>query len=1430
MEEDSLNNHKINRLKKLWQNKRKVLIIIVSNKVVWTIALFVVLYFCLNLIFGNLLKRAIEKSSDYTYEFNYDKFHYNFFTNKVIFKEVSLQSKQATDTVKLFKSVDISSIYLKGFSLCDFFIDKEIFFKELTINGVTVFLNTTKLFQQRQIEQDTMFQESLPDSSQKGKIPFFAKKFFQEHAKKFGVEKFDFQNGNFYLNNADDSLQNIEINNFNLLVKGILITDSILEKIDSVFFFEDFEFSFGKNQWRPQNSNSDINIGFDTLYYSSKNKTTVAENLNFQSMKESETIDVKASYFSVQNIDFEQILNSGKISPDTLTLSNTNLKLNIVEKSNKKESDSSGFEKFLQHSLPISFQHIALIDNHVDLNYHAFNQPNIHINTCINLYLDDFELNKTTFKDKINQLLCDHYYVHLSDAQIHQEGIFETTLTNLTWGTKDNSLLINNVEYCNLKDKGLKSLQFEIFQLKELNISKMLKTKDFEARLLYVKKGNVVLENEKKHVQKHENQSLSFDIPQNKYLKSLYIESVDINDVNFESSNYNKKIASIRDIDLNINRLKVHPNKRYFLFDFKFCKNISGGTGGTNINLNDNIHVLSWNSLSTDFDKKIQFKDFSINTNSDPQKLLKELVILPPTLIQAQSEIVEITKFNFGWFFKYGMLDIESIYSQNSNIQIYKTEFASVKKKSLPFSAVNIESIIFEDGKFSLTDSNFFLSFNDYMFNIDILNIPAFNGENTNYKFSNLIFEYQQQNLKMSNISLFTNDVKLNHQKNIFEIDHLLFDSEQDEKPLQNLHVDLNQLTINYFDFLSLIYDKVFYANDLTIASSKISCVLNSSYKLPKNTEKAVWLQQLLIRNVIFPDIQLDFSIIDKKQSHHHLTFNRSDLEMKQMNWSPDMNGFPHKGKMKMNLRNLIADIDNQEKRTTIDSLTFSLSPDLTNVYGIYFNNKKDEEVLSSFNCQKIMIIAPDMDEIVTNNHFKSDKLLINNGEITLDITHIKQQKAKENPLLKDTTSANKKIRNLINDLFNQVVLNDIRLKLVQEGQMQTVSLKNGILDEKNGSTLTIDALNFKVNNKLADAGFKKILINTKNKRIFVDSCYLTPVLSKEEWANYFDYQKDWTKISAKSVILEGINIEEFLGKTHYVPLVRINQLKLEDYRDKRKPFPENHFPPMPQKMLNNIPRPFLIDSIIVTSSDFLYEEQVEYALHPGKVFFTDARIQVGHITNSPDYVKDFMKVNCSMNLMDSAKLTAQLSFSLNDSTNYFTASAQLEPFNMQLLNPTLENLAFLSIKDGICNGLEMNFHGTNIYSLGSMQFMYQDFKIGLIDKKKLKSDAGSNFLSFLANTFVVRRSNPTTIFPRNGIIYFERDPHKSIFNYLFKSSLMGVKHTIGLRESKATKDKHSKNYINYEQERKDIIKNYKIQKKEERKAIKNSHKEKKGK
>ncbi|MDZ7691302.1 MAG: hypothetical protein U5K69_09260 [Balneolaceae bacterium] len=116
----------------------------------------------------------------------------------------------------------------------------------------------------------------------------------------------------------------------------------------------------------------------------------------------------------------------------------------------------------------------------------------------------------------------------------------------------------------------------------------------------------------------------------------------------------------------------------------------------------------------------------------------------------------------------------------------------------------------------------------------------------------------------------------------------------------------------------------------------------------------------------------------------------------------------------------------------------------------------------------------------------------------------------------------------------------------------------------------------------------------------------------------------------------------------------------------------------------------------------------------------------------------------------------------------------------MQALNPAVEPMGFVRLSSGTINAMEFDMELDQAKASGKILLNYSDLKVELLEREQVKENEEKQLLSFLANTVKIKRNNSEKPL-REGEITFERDPHKSIFNYWWKSLLSGLKGSIGM-------------------------------------------------
>lgn len=327
--------------------------------------------------------------------------------------------------------------------------------------------------------------------------------------------------------------------------------------------------------------------------------------------------------------------------------------------------------------------------------------------------------------------------------------------------------------------------------------------------------------------------------------------------------------------------------------------------------------------------------------------------------------------------------------------------------------------------------------------------------------------------------------------------------------------------------------------------------------------------------------------------------------------------------------------------------------------------------------------------------------------------------------------------------------------------------------------------------------GASHINFSSKNAALNVDSGYYTPNFIDTVFAAKVGFQTDRLDLNFNRLSFSNIRLLDFItDNTLWIDKVELDGLLGSDYRNKRFPLPENHFPLLPASALQALDFDLKIDTVYVRNSHFTYREYQPPALENGIIWFSDIKLDGRNITNNPELFDcdSLMRFNANAQMMDKGDLTLNLAFDIKNKNNYFMASGVLNSMDLTLLNPMLENVAFVTVTKGKNDMLTFNFSSDTTLATGEMQFEYSKLHIRLISKKDLTSRGfGESLASFIANTFVVRRNNPKFPFGmRQGDIYFRRDTTKSFFNYLTKSTLSGVKKTIrgGNEERKEERQK----------------------------------------
>jgi len=339
--------------------------------------------------------------------------------------------------------------------------------------------------------------------------------------------------------------------------------------------------------------------------------------------------------------------------------------------------------------------------------------------------------------------------------------------------------------------------------------------------------------------------------------------------------------------------------------------------------------------------------------------------------------------------------------------------------------------------------------------------------------------------------------------------------------------------------------------------------------------------------------------------------------------------------------------------------------------------------------------------------------------------------------------------------------------------------------------SVNLGAYELTLPNGMNKVSFGEIGLSTRRQEVYLKEFHLEPLYSKHDYTRKLGYQTDWMDIRIGQLKFERMDLRSLLfeGKLH-AGLLRIDSLLLDDYRDKCIAPRPGFKPPMPQDGIRKLKTYLRIDTVLLNGGKAMYAEQVNAA--PGTIFFDRMNATFTGLTNDSALLGGGLvsKLQGTAYLMGKGKANITVRFNLGDPHNAFNFSAVIGAMDLTAINPMLSNLLPAKVVSGQIKKLEIPMvYANDDVAKGHLLFYYNNLVVEVVDKKHTTwTKIKTGVINFAANDLVVNNDNPTKSGKmKTGVIFFERDKHKGIINFLWKSTLSGLKSTMGFN-SKAQK------------------------------------------
>lgn len=323
----------------------------------------------------------------------------------------------------------------------------------------------------------------------------------------------------------------------------------------------------------------------------------------------------------------------------------------------------------------------------------------------------------------------------------------------------------------------------------------------------------------------------------------------------------------------------------------------------------------------------------------------------------------------------------------------------------------------------------------------------------------------------------------------------------------------------------------------------------------------------------------------------------------------------------------------------------------------------------------------------------------------------------------------------------------------------------------------------------------KELGLSQSEAKIYMEGFQHVPRYKLYKYAKKVGIQTDRISVSTERIELSHINMPELLSYQNIsAGLLTVSNTDIEVFRDKRYPENTKRRPKMPHQAIKDLNFYFKLDTIKVVKANIKYIEHGEDSKEVGEVAFNSLYASIYGLTNDSLLIKKQPLIADVQTLLyNNNLLKANLVLNIGHPRGKFDLKGSLTNMDLKDFNNFLLPVAHVNIENGKLHKAEFTVSADDVSAKGKMVFHYDDLKIKVLDKD---GEAGlkQKITSFVANTFVVKKSNPGSGGFREGNISYTRDISKSIFHFWGRIILTGVASSVGISEKAMNKNEAEAN------------------------------------
>jgi hypothetical protein len=283
----------------------------------------------------------------------------------------------------------------------------------------------------------------------------------------------------------------------------------------------------------------------------------------------------------------------------------------------------------------------------------------------------------------------------------------------------------------------------------------------------------------------------------------------------------------------------------------------------------------------------------------------------------------------------------------------------------------------------------------------------------------------------------------------------------------------------------------------------------------------------------------------------------------------------------------------------------------------------------------------------------------------------------------------------------------------------------------------------------------------------------MLPKQSRKEFSNSLPKELDQFNLKAQNIDIAKLDWG-FIKDTLYVhtPQVVLNKIDANIYRSK-EPKDDPTRKKLYSELLRSLKFDLKVDKLLIKNSLVEYEEQINFTKPAAKVTFSKFYATAANIyspINKDKLPRTTIDVECLF--MKSAPLKVNWSFATPDVSDAFTITGHLQNIRSEEVNPVSKPL-MNATTTGDLKDVRFVFNGNRDKATGTFAIEYDDLKVGIYKKDGKKKN---KVVSAIGNLLV---KNDTDGELKKVDVAVERSKDKSVFNFLWKFVMQGLKQTV---------------------------------------------------